>query len=49
MNNIMERLVFLIYKRGVDVFLIKVKNIKRYIGVLLGSGVYVFVIKDKNY
>ena len=49
MNNTMERLVSLIYKRGVDALLIKAKNTKRYIGALSGSGVYVLVTKDKNY
>lgn len=46
MNNTIERLVSLIYKRGVDALWLK-QNTKRYIGALSGSGVYVLVTKDK--
>ena len=49
MNNTIERLVSLIYKRGVDALLIKAKNTKRYIGALSGCGLFVLVTKYKNY
>lgn len=49
MNNAVEKIVDLIYKRGVDALLIKSKNNKMYIGALSGSGVYVLITKDKKY